>query len=201
MGGSVLLKISCLAICIPLLLFSCNFGGSNNSRTNDSLQICGLLRETYQWHDAIGQKVPDFVIIVKDTLQVGVDTTELMHALNELKETNFFTDVFLKNYENIGRQTDYKLKHDSVKYLNEINFSFQDADPWNFFQDSIGNYWDNLKIRHLTINADTASLRWSVDSEADTTGYLVKLKRENKEWKIDYMEGFDLAHCFYDRAP
>jgi hypothetical protein len=198
--SAVLFKISCVITVVPFLLSSCNNVGSNNKGTDDSLQICSVLQKMYKWHDANGQNIPDFEIIVKDTLQVGVDTTELVVALNELKKTNFFTDNFLKNYEQIGRQTDYKLKHDSVKYLNEINFSFQDADPWTFFQDDAGKYWDSLKIRRFAINADTASLRWSVDLVADTLGYLVKLKRENKEWKIDYLEGFDLAHCFFERA-
>src|SRR5579872_6004059 len=94
---TVFLRVSCLAICIPFLLFSCNSVHNNSKDANDSMQICGLLQKAYKWHDANWQKIPDFVILVKDSFQVGVDTTELVYAIGELKRTNFFTNVFLKN--------------------------------------------------------------------------------------------------------
>ena len=119
-----------------------------------------------------------------------------MFAVGELKKTNFFTGDFLKNYERIGRETDNKLRTAKVKYLNEINFSFQDSDPWTYFQDDAGSYWDSLRINHLAINADSASLRWTIHMMGDSTGYLVKLKHETDGWKVAYMEGFDLGHVF-----
>ena len=176
------------------LLCSCNSNQKNNSaRTSaDSVAITSLLQSAYQWHEKNKDRVNDYDVIVKDSFQVGIDTVQLAFTVNELKKTNFFTDDFIKNYERIGRETDYKLKHDTVKYYNEINFSFQESDLWTFFQDDAGNYWDSLIIHDLAINADTASLKWTIADMPITDAYLVKLKRERDGWKIAYLIGFEL---------
>jgi hypothetical protein len=88
------------------------------------------------------------------------------------------------------------LRTDSVKYLDEINFGFQDADPWNFFQDDAGTYWDSLTILGLKIASDTASLKWTLKDLPSDYGYAIKLKRQNSVWKITYMQGFDTSCCW-----
>jgi hypothetical protein len=186
-----LLFIIFIATSLASLLCACHFYRKNSTERHytDSIEICSLLRKVYQWHNENKERINDYDVIVKDSFQVGIDTAELAFAVREIKKTDLFTVGFIKNYERIGRETDYKLKHDTVKYYNEINFSFQEADPWTFFQDDAANYWDSMKIHNLAINADTASLSWTIQ---DTEGYLVKFKREYSGWKIAYMIGFDL---------
>jgi hypothetical protein len=179
---------------------SCNNtkSGDNKSsdRATDSTEIVKLLHTAYKWHGTEGKDIIDFAVIVKDSFQVGIDTVKVNHILYTLKRTNYFSAEFLQNYQKISRQVDYKLKHDSVKYYNEINFSFQDADPWTFFQDDFGNYWDSLKISGIAINADTASLEWQLRNQNDTDKYMVKFKRESNVWKISYLQGFDIRQVY-----
>ncbi len=192
-SGKLLLIIG-VSVGIAFIFCSCNFSKKSDAERvyADSVEISGLLQKVYQWHDKNKDRITDYDVIVKDSFQVGIDTAKLMFAVNELKKTTFFTDGFIKNYERIGRETDYKLKHDTVKYYNEINFSFQDADPWTYFQDDAGNYWDSLKIHNLAINGDTASLGWTIQDIPINESYIVKFKREQNGWKIAYLKGFDL---------
>ena len=36
------------------------------------------------------------------------------------------------------------------------------------------------------------TLKWILDENYPSSPYLVKFRRENKDWKISYFEGFDL---------
>ena len=187
---------------IAFLLYSCgnNTQSSQNSQSNqttnnDTAQIKNVVREIYKWHESQNQEL-GFEVMVKDTLQVGLDTTKLPNYIAELRKTNLFTDDLLSYYREIVRRTDYKLKHDTVKYYNEINFGFQEADPCTFFQDSVDDYWDRLIIHNLSISTDTASLSWTMVDMPVEEGYLVKLKRDNNTWKVSYLKGFDTSCCW-----
>jgi hypothetical protein len=181
-------------ICASCFCSSCNnlkdADSGSRSRIADSTEIVKLLHNAYKWHGTEGKDIIDFQIIVKDSFQVGVDTAKSKQTLTVLKKTNYFSSGFLENYQKIWLKTDSALKHG--KYYNEINFSFQDADPWTFFQDDAGNYWDSLKISDMALNADTASLKWMLGGKYPTDKYMVKLKRESNVWKISYLQGFDI---------
>jgi hypothetical protein len=184
--GVVTIFVSCLSV-------SCdnprNSQDKPGQRKTDSTEILQVMRTAYKWHETKGRNILDFEILIKDSFQVGIDTMKFKSALSALKNTNYFSADFLKNYEAIGHETDYELKHG--KFYNEINFSFQDADPWNGFQDSAGIYWNTWQISDLKINADTASLNWKLGGQYPTEKYLVKFKREDTAWRIAYMQGFD----------
>jgi len=176
-----------------IALSSCNVGQIRRSTTADSIDIIHAMQAAYKWHDHIKDKEA-YVVIVRDTLQVGVDMAQLAATAGELKSTGYFSESFIDNYETIGKAVDNVLRHDTVKYYNEINFGFQDADPWTFFQDDAGNYWDSFIVRDFRINADTASLKWTLRGISEADGYLVKFKREKDGWKVTYMAGFDPMH-------
>ena len=188
------LLLTSITIWISFLFYSCNnpknVDGKFFNRKTDSTEIVKLLHNAYKWHGTEGKDIIDFQIIVKDSFQVGVDTAKSKQTLTVLKKTNYFSSGFLENYQKIWLKTDSALKHG--KYYNEINFSFQDADPWTFFQDDAGNYWDSLKISDMALNADTASLKWMLGGKYPTDKYMVKLKRESNVWKISYLQGFDI---------
>src|ERR1035437_7866443 len=125
------------------LLFSCtNSTGDKKPSNNfeqDSLKIIKLIKSVYQWHNSRIDQI-DYTVIVKDSFQVGIDSNNLKKSLKALKDTKYFSDVFLENYERIGRSADKKLK--TAKFYNEINFNFQDEDPWTYFQEDAGEYWN-----------------------------------------------------------
>jgi hypothetical protein len=184
-------------MCAALILISCSsYENNKKATTDDSMKIHSVLRQVYQWHETKNNG-QGFDVIVKDTLQVGLDTTQLRSYVAELAKTNLFADIFIEHYKKIVRRTDYKLRFDTVKYYNEINFAFQDGDPWTWFQDNAGNYWDNLQIHDLIINSDTASLKWTINNMDAKDAYLVKLKRDNNTWKVTYLRGFDTLCCWF----
>jgi len=182
-------------ILLAFLFFSCNDIQKNNAADNhtdshaDSIEIKNLLQKVYKWHETNNGRFDDFPVIVKDSFQVGIDMQQVLSAMSKMSQTNFFTGDFLKNYERTGEETDSTLKHG--KYYNEINFDFQESEPWTFFQDDAGNYYDSLIIHDLAIHADSASLKWTIKDMTDEDGYLVKLKHENNGWKITSLAGFD----------
>lgn len=188
------LLLGLIVVCISLC--SCNTRGSNNKENKpDSVQIVKVLRDMYQWH-AAHQDEMGFTTIVQDTLQTGLDTTKLAGYIQQLNATGFFSKAFLQNYRAIVTHTDYKLRNDSIKYFNEINFGFQEADPWTSFQDDAGNFWDILTLHDITIGSDTALLKWTITGMSAEDAYLVKFKKENNNWRISYMRGFDTTCCW-----
>ncbi len=176
-----------------LILAGCDNGKSRNkaAENTDNTEIAALLQHVYKWHHDNIEKV-DFDIIVEDSFQVGVDTVALKNRIDELKRTKFFTAGFVKNFERIGRETDSLLRHSIRKYYNEINFPFQDSDPWTSSQDYPDNYWDSLVIYNFKINDSDASLIWTFKGEQVSDGIFVKLKKEQGGWKINFIEGFDM---------
>lgn len=181
-----------LSILIAGGLLSC-FGctGSSqkervNNEGNDSLKIVRLLKDVYQWHND-HQNLPDYEIIVKDSFQTGIDTLALQNSIHRLEKTNFFSSGFITNYRRIGVAVNNKLKNG--KYYNEINFPFQDSDPWNYFQEDRGDYWNKFRLADFSLNADSASFGWYLDSPDNA--YVVKVRKEKGDWKILYLEGFD----------
>jgi len=183
-------KYKSILVSVAFLFFSCNYHEKSNTKENaaDSIEIKSLLQSVYKWHQANSDRINDFPVIVKDSLQVGVDMQQVRSAIDEMSRTNFFTGEFLKNYERTGLYADSMLKHG--KYYNEENFAFQEADPWTFFQDDAGNYYDSLVINDLMIQADSASLKWA-PKDAPGDSYPVKLKHEKDGWKINWLAGFD----------
>jgi hypothetical protein len=76
--------------------------------------------------------------------------------------------------------------------LNEINFSFQDVDPWTGFQDEAPEYWNQFKIHDYKPAADSASLKWTIsDSTVTSDPYEVHFVKENGQWRVSYLPGFD----------
>jgi hypothetical protein len=186
-----LIKFLFLILWISYIASSCNYSNKEDeSRKNrDSTELRNLLISLYKWHTPGN----DFDVITQDSFQIGLDTSKLNSTLKELKETDFFTDEFLNTYRKIGEKIDFKLRHDTIKYCDEINFVFQDADPYTFFQDDVSS-WDSLKITDLSIANDTSSLQWILlNGPYATDKYKVKFKRENNKWKISYLQGFDIS--------
>src|SRR6478672_7963678 len=86
-----------------MILASCNaHTGEQTSITKTaSTEIAALLKNAYKWHDE--RKVePAFKITGDDSLETGIDTTQLIHTGGELQKTNFFTTNFLHNYKHLG---------------------------------------------------------------------------------------------------
>lgn len=185
-----------ILLSVGIFIASCNQAGSvRSSRPGDSAEVVKLLKEIYRWHDKDQANSIDFSIIVQDSLQVGVNYDSLGRRLNVLKQTDYFSSAFVDNYKKLADQVNNKLTKANPKLLNEINFGFQEADPWTGFQDDAPEYWNKFTITDYSATADSASLKWKIQI-ADWTSepYAVKFSFENGKWRVAYLEGFDLKH-------
>ncbi|BAV08342.1 hypothetical protein SAMN05421788_112150 [Filimonas lacunae] len=168
---------------------------SNITPVNDSVAIISLLKKVYQWHNANQDSLRDFEVVVEqDTLQTRLDQASFDKTFYALRKTGYFSHSFLEGYDALGKLVDRTLVDAQPKYLNEINFDFQDADPWTWFQDDAGQFWNTWVINNYHATVNTASLQWSLkDRLGDTQGYEVGFLKEDGQWKVDHLEGFHLA--------
>lgn len=193
-------------ILAAMLLVSCDRPNSSHDRqpsvppgqstANDSVQVLKLLKDVYRWHDKHQYPV-DFTVTVQDSFQTGLNYDSFNVSFNALKQTSYFSLSFINNYEKIAEHVNEKLTKANPKLFNEINFRFQEADPWTDFQDDAPSFWDSLTISDYKAAADSASLKWKiVQTNWSTAGYVVKFSKENGQWKVAYLEGFDPVDCF-----
>jgi hypothetical protein len=179
---------------VSALGVGCKQGNSTyGPQPGDSVEVINLLRDVYRWHDKYQDSLTDFSIIVKDSFQVGLNYDSLNKTIGALKQTNYFSSSFLDDYKKLADFVNNKLINANPKYLNEINFDFQDADPWTGFQDSAPDYWDKFKITEYKSTAEAASLKWLIyTKDWSSEAYSVRFLKENGKWKVSYLEGFDL---------
>lgn len=183
-----------LLLFVGIVVVSCNTGNSTNRlQSGDSVEVINLLKDIYCWHDKYQYSLTDFPIIIKDSFQVGLNYDSLNRTISAIKQTNYFSSSFLDNYKKLADFVNNKLIDAHPQYLNEINFDFQDADPWTGFQDADPDYWNTFKIADYKSTVDSASLKWLIQNKDwSSPGYSVRFSKENGKWKVCYLEGFDL---------
>jgi len=167
------------------------------SASKDSIAQIRLLQRVYRWHEQNQAKLPDFEVVIKDSFQIRLNHESFNRVYKALKQTDYFSASFLKNYKVIGDSVNAMLTNPNKKYLNEINFSFQDADPWTYFQDEFPNFWMNFIITNYHSDTASARLKWTVEDKTwKSEPYAVRFSKENAQWKIDYLQGFDTATVY-----
>lgn len=164
------------------------------TKNNDSVELLNLLKNVYRWHAQKQDSLIDFDVIVKDSFQTGLNYEAFNRKLSALKQTNYFSASFIDNYMKIAHYIDNKLTNANPKYLNEINFYSQDADPWTGFQDDFPDFWDKFKITDYKSTTNAASLKWKVQmNEWISEEYAVGFSKEDSKWRVAYLDGFDLV--------
>ncbi len=184
---------------ISILLASCSqnqttakIDVNKSNWQKDSLDVINSVKNVYKWHDSAKLQLPVFDVLVVDSFQTGLDIPSFDKTYKALKKSQLFSNTFLGNYKEIGELINTRLTTANPKYFNEINFVSQDADPWTFFQDDAGQYWDDFKISDFALSSDSASFKWRIEEKyTKTDKYLVKLVRENKKWVVSYLDGFN----------
>ena len=74
-------------------------------------QIELLIKQVYKWHETDNSKYGMLPLANKDgDNYIGFDLENHKLRLNELRETNFFSDEFLNNYNRIVLTLDNKLR-------------------------------------------------------------------------------------------
>jgi len=165
---------------------------SNNN--TDSVQLTALIKHLYKWQAAGSLKYDGFKAVKlnnTDTLYCGIDLVENAKAITELKATGFFTNGFLRNYHNIAVRMDKELHNGSSQWRDDELPTFsRDINAWCNCQDEpVDNYWKIIKLTDIKIDHNKASFKWTW---GDNFYYNVRALKENNDWKIDYLQGFDM---------
>ena len=174
---------------------------SATDTTNDKKHIQTLVKDFYKWWATKNSK-NDFDPVEKDSLYVGLNLKEHTKRLEELKATNFFSEEFLNNYNNLGLTIDEKLKSGKLKwYVGDMPEFGNEADPWCNCQDTpTEKFWEDIKISFVSLDASNATIEWTWGKKSegdDNFEYTIKAIKINGAWKITYLQGFD-AKVFLD---
>ncbi|HLA57411.1 MAG TPA: hypothetical protein VK622_01555 [Puia sp.] len=163
---------------------------SSNS-SNDSFELASLVVKVLKWSESDRQI--DFNVTKTnsgDSIYSGIDWSTHKKRMADLSKTDFFTDDFLNNYNNIALHIDKELKTNPTKYLEgDIQPWSDDTNDWCKCQDFPDSIWEKLKIVDLISHGDSANFKWSW---GDNYYYSVKTKKENGSWRISYLERFDI---------
>ena len=168
-----------------------------------SITIVKLIKTFYNWVDENYLKYPgtiSFEVKRRDSSYIGIDQKAHKQRMSELKSSNFFSSEFLTNYDEIARTIDIRLKTGSLIYrVGDMPPYGNDVVEWCDCQDWYEPFSESIKIYKMYINVDTADVFWSWKNNRfdPEMSYNIKLIRKFNQWKISYLQGFDIKRYFY----
>jgi hypothetical protein len=200
------MKVSNLSIfCLIIILFvNCNGKTKEkvivkeittaNQTSNDSIELTKLIREVYEWHNTeFLEDFPYKYAEKQDSIFIGIDWVKYHENIQIFKQTNFFSDEFLKTHKNVAKTLDLSIKKADIAWRNSndgISLWDTNADNWCGSQDYTEKYWKTLTIDSLTVNQEKADFVWNWDKK-HSHNYKVKAKKEDGKWKISSLNGFN----------
>jgi len=164
----------------------------------DKEQIKSHISKVLHWADNnLDFELLPNTVSENDSIITGFDFSNFHYELRTLRETSFFTNNFIENYQAIIETIHEKLKTNQFDYPwvvgNHPPFNFGiGGNPWCLCQDNLG--WWKIKIKH--VQGNQFYWQWEVSEKSDPSWkwhkYHFKVKKEFGGWKIDYLEGFDI---------
>jgi len=169
----------------------------NSSSSKD--EITGLIRQMLKWGDS-KQSIDLLPVLVKDSICIGFNMDKLEQNNQKLKQSGFFADEFIDNYDHIIQTLDKKIKSKEFEPWNigELpTFSFaSDSSPWCSCQDNLS--WDKVEVEVIKLNGDKGELKWNwgkldpgTDPSWERSATKFDVAKVDGKWKIAYLQGFD----------
>ena len=171
----------------------------NGKELQEREKLQELVRRLYEWHETKGSK-HDFYPVSdsQNRTHIGLDLNRHKQRLTELKQTDFFAEQFLDNYNKLALTIDEILKTEKIEWLVGDILPFgNNTNPWCNCQDNPDNYWKTINITKLTLADNTAIFIWTWGKEFE---YKVNAVKENGSWKISYLQGFDFNEMIPAKA-
>ncbi|MDI9862967.1 hypothetical protein QM480_01420 [Flectobacillus sp. DC10W] len=164
--------------------------------SSDKKAIRDVLVKAYKWQEANTSDV-DFEPISdkKEERYIGLNYKIHQKRMVSLEGTGYFSKEFLQNYDAIAKGIDARLKSNKDEWMvGDMPPFGEDANPWCRCQDYPNdNPWDKIILKKLDILGETATVWWTWGDTVFSKGfsYKVRLQKENGQWKISYLQGFD----------
>ena len=165
-----------------------------NTTASDSLELTALIKNLLKWHEL--DRLGDFhVISSDDSIYTGINWDAHSKRMLQLRETDFFTENFLENYQNIAVHLDKELKENPKRYyVGELPPYGNGANEWCDCQDFVWNWEKSFMIIDLKININSANFKWTWYKEHY---YFIRAQKNYSSWRISYMERFDIKNFIW----
>jgi len=161
---------------------------------SDSVKLTALIRKLYKWRQTDTLKHDGFKPLKRnanDTLYTSIDLDENQKAIEELKQTGLFASPFLNDYRRVAERMDKELRDGSSLWPEgELSTFGDDSDEWCNCQDfPVDDYWNIITLTKIKITGNEANFKWTWGGNYF---YDVKAIKEDGNWKISYLQGFDM---------
>ncbi len=177
---------------------------AESSKDKEEVQI--LIREMLIWADS--KECIDLLPVItdsKNSIYVGFDLDKHKQNLEKLKATNFFVTEFIENYNQIILTLDNGLRNGKYEewLVGDLpTFVFANGvNPWCLCQDipyDNPNPWSFITIEIIDLDYAKGELNWKWGNLENNSNpnwkefkYKFRVVKENNQWKIAYLEGFD----------
>ncbi|MBF4516276.1 DUF3828 domain-containing protein [Flavobacterium sp. ANB] len=160
---------------------------------SDKQQIQTLIRKAYEWIYTKKTEI-DFDVVPnkKGDKYIGINLKAHNKVVEKLKNSGFFAQQFIDNYNKIGLKINDNLKTNKMEYLvNDLPPYGNDSDYWCDCQDNPEAFWKTLKINNLKVENNKATFYWTWTQWEQTPNYQVTVVKENGSWKIAALDGLN----------
>jgi hypothetical protein len=180
-----------------------------NQVSEDKEEIQTLIRKVLNWSNsknAFNDSDP-FLKDEKDSICIGIDFKNVKLELQILKETGFFANEFIENYNKIYITQDKKIRNKEYETWEMgmlPTFGIVDVNVWCKCQDvpyDNPKPWDLVEIKVIKLDNEKGEMFWNWGSNGDPNwknsewskepNYKFRVVKEDGKWKISYLELFD----------
>jgi len=174
----------------------------DDNKDKDDIQT--LIRQTLNWGDS-KSSINLLPVLSKDSICIGFDFDKQNQNLEKLRQSGFFANEFIDNYNQIIQTLDKKIKNKefepwNVYELPTFNFA-NDVDPWTLCQDvpyDKPNPLDFVEVGIINLDNKKGELYWkwgnlysNADSSWKNFSYKFRVEKVDSKWEISYLQGFD----------
>ena len=159
-------------------------------------KIIRVLQKMYQWQATQGGAM-DFPLIDNGERYTGLNQTVFAQRLKQLQATKLFATGFLSAYNQIAQEIHRRLSTGEAEYwIGDMPPYGNDVDPWTNSQDAPAQFWYQFRIQNFQFQGTQAQFTWHWPVGYGDQPYWVGMVKEQGQWRINYLQGFDLKTFF-----